>query len=69
VAILFALSFGLAKEIRDWILNPWGMNPQALMSDCISDMWHNMVGVVLGFLSTKSILKPSMFNRGIKNCR
>ena len=50
IAILFALSFGLAKEIRDWILNPWGMNPQALMSDCLSDMWHNVIGTVLGFL-------------------
>jgi len=50
IAILFALTFGVIKEVRDIIVNPWNMSPHALMSDCMSDMWHDVIGVVLGFL-------------------
>lgn len=62
-AILFALFFAVAKEVRDCFVNPWNLTPDALMADCWSDLWYDVIGIILGFLLSDIYQKTKRSNK------
>ena len=49
-SMFFALSIGVAKELYDFTVNPWGMTISDLIFDTSCDMMSNVFGVVCGLM-------------------
>jgi len=50
LALLAVVVLGGGKEVYDYIVNPWSLSPTDLLDDCISDMWWDLIGGVVGIV-------------------